>query len=75
MKKPVSLLLAFVMVIVAISIAGCVSKYEPVVTTPLLRIGILSDTHINADTRHSLYDRLEKELMFFQRQAGDSAVY
>lgn len=74
MKKTVSLLLAFVMVIVMISIAGCVSKNEPVVTTSLLRIGILSDTHINADTRHSLYDRLEKELMFFKQKGVDGIL-
>ena len=74
MKKLLSALLVFAMLVVACITTGCTKKDEPVVTTPLLRIGILSDTHINADTRYSMYDRLEKALMFYKQKGVDGIL-
>ena len=73
MKKVVSIIL-FAAVILSIFLTGCGGKDEPVVTTPLLRIGILSDTHINADTRNNMYERLEKSLMFFKQKGVDGIL-
>lgn len=76
MKKLYSVLLCAVIFSgVVLSLFGCTKKEkEPVVTTPLLRIGILSDIHINADTRYSMYDRLEKALMFYKRKGVDGII-
>lgn len=58
-----------------IGLVGCSEQAdEPVVTTPLLRIGILSDIHLNADMRHNMYDRFEKALMFYKEKGVDGIV-
>ena len=72
MKKIISVILVLASLLLMSIMAGC--EKEPVVTTPLLRIGILSDTHINADTRYSMYDRLEKALMFYKQKGVDGIL-
>lgn len=74
MKKFISGILVLASLLLMITMSGCSEKNEPVVTTHLLRIGILSDTHINADTRHNMYERLEKALMFFKQKGVDGVL-
>lgn len=75
MKRITILLHTLMLLALLLFGTGCSKKnIAPVVTTHLLRIGILSDSHINADTRHSLYDRLEKELMFFKEKGVDGIL-
>lgn len=59
---------------------GCTRKGveavpQPVVTTPLLRIGILSDVHISSsvwgDQQH---ERLEKALLFYKQKGVDGIL-
>lgn len=74
MKRIISFLL-LLSIILSLVMTGCTPKKEkPVVTTPLLRIGILSDIHTNADTRYSMYDRLEKALMFYKQKGVDGII-
>ena len=62
-------------ILTGLLLSGCgKEEKKPVVTTPLLRIGVLSDLHINADTRYSVYDRLEKALMFYKEKGVDGIV-
>lgn len=72
MKKNVTSILILALLFLMMSMTGC--EKAPVVTTPLLRVGILSDTHINADTRHNMYDRLEKALMFYKQKGVDGIL-
>lgn len=73
MKKIIALILLMGVVLTLVS--GCTEKKKgPVVTTDLLRIGILSDTHINADVRHNMYERLEKALMFYKQKGVDGIL-
>lgn len=77
MKRIISWIMSLVVLTgLSLSMSGCAKEKEkePVVTTPLLRIGILSDTHINADTRYSVYDRLEKALMFYKQKGVDGII-
>ena len=74
MKKLISVFLIIILIATMMTTVGCVQNDAPVVTTPLLRIGILSDTHINADTRYSMYDRLEKALMFYKQKGVDGIL-
>ena len=74
MKKQISVFLVVILLVTMITTVGCSQNDAPVVTTPLLRIGILSDTHINADTRYSMYDRLEKSLMFYKQKGVDGIL-
>ena len=75
MKKMLSRLLVL-MLLSVILLTGCgkAEKEKTVVTTPLLRIGILSDIHLNADMRHNMYDRFEKALMFYKEKGVDGIV-
>lgn len=73
MKKVISVIL-LTGVLLTLFMTGCKKKEAQVVTTPLLRIGILSDTHINADTRNNMYERLEKSLMFFKQKGVDGIL-
>ena len=75
MKKKLSWLLVLIL-LSGILLAGCgkEKKDKPVVTTPLLRIGILSDIHLNADMRHNMYDRFEKALMFYKQKGVDGIL-
>ncbi len=56
-------------------LTGCGNKEEEVVTTPLLRIGILSDIHVSesvwGDRQH---DRFEKALRFFKAKGVDGVL-
>ena len=74
MKKLISVFLIIILIATMMTTVGCVQNDAPVITTPLLRIGILSDTHINADTRYSMYDRLEKALMFYKQKGVDGIL-
>lgn len=75
MKKKLSWLLVLIL-LSGILLTGCgkAEKEKSVVTTPLLRIGILSDIHLNADVRYSMYDRFEKALMFYKEKGVDGIV-
>ena len=73
MKKIISILLC-ILILLPLLVACTDNKDQPVVTTPLLRIGILSDTHINASVRHNVYDRLEKALMFYKEKGVDGIL-
>ncbi len=76
-KKVISLLcLAATMFGLCSGFAGCGKKEEKeVVTTPLLRIGILSDVHVSrsvwGDQQH---ERLEKALRFFKAKGVDGVL-
>ena len=76
MNKLLSWLLALAMLLSAVLLTGCgkEEKGKTVVTTPLLRIGILSDIHLNADVRHNMYDRFEKALMFYKEKGVDGIL-
>lgn len=60
-------------------LTGCTKEganvQQPVVTTPLLRIGILSDVHVSrsvwGDRQH---ERLEKALLFFKQKGVDGIL-
>ncbi len=74
MKRIISFLLLS-SIMLSLLMTGCTSKEEkPAVTTPLLRIGILSDIHLNADMRHNMYDRFEKALMFYKQKGVDGIL-
>ena len=75
MKRKLAVVLLAVMLL-SLLVTGCgkEKKDKPVVTTPLLRIGILSDIHLNADMRHNMYDRFEKALMFYKEKGVDGIV-
>ena len=75
MKRKLAVVLLAVMLL-SLMVTGCgkEKKGKPVVTTPLLRIGILSDIHLNADMRHNMYDRFEKALMFYKEKGVDGIV-
>lgn len=75
MKRKLAVVLLAVMLL-SLMVTGCgkEKKDKPVVTTPLLRIGILSDIHLNADMRHNMYDRFEKALMFYKEKGVDGIV-
>ena len=76
MKKRISWLLVFAMLLSVILLTGCgkEEKAKPVITTPLLRVGIISDIHLGADTPHSRFDRLEKVLMFYKEKGVDGIL-
>ncbi len=79
-KKRISLLLAVAVLlgIFAGCLTGCEKKdkeEKEVVTTPLLRIGILSDIHVSENpwgTRQ--HDRFEKALRFFKEKGVDGVL-
>ena len=55
--------------------AGCNKEPEPVVTTPLLRIGILSDIHVSQVTwGDQQHERFEKALLFFKNKGVDGVL-
>ena len=72
----VCVLLALAMLLSVVLLTGCGKEEngKTVVTTPLLRIGILSDIHLNADVRHNMYDRFEKALMFYKEKGVDGIL-
>ena len=76
-KKLISLLCAATTLLsLCTGLSGCGKKgEEEVVTTPLLRIGILSDIHVSesvwGDRQH---DRFEKALRFFKEKGVDGVL-
>ena len=76
MKKIVSVALAVVMLFsLLVCFAGCGEKEEqPVVTTNLLRIGILSDIHSNTSPVYGPLERLEKALRFYKEKGVDGII-
>ena len=76
MKKIISVILAVVMLLSLLAcFAGCEEKEEqPVVTTNLLRIGILSDTHSNTIPVYGPLERLEKALRFYKEKGVDGIL-
>lgn len=56
-------------------LTGCKKEPEPVVTTPLLRIGILSDIHVSRVTwGDQQHERFEKALLFFKNKGVDGVL-
>ncbi len=77
MKKKILSLVAVTAMLIGLvgMFTGCEKKEEEVVTTPLLRIGILSDIHISesvwGDRQH---DRFEKALRFYKEKGVDGVL-
>ena len=54
-------------------LVGC-GEEEEVVTTDLLRVGILSDVHVGFHSDYQQSDRLEKALLFFKSKGVDAVL-
>ena len=78
MKKRTAALFCAVVMLLGISVcffAGCEKEPEVVVTTPLLRIGVLSDIHVSRVTwGDQQHERFEKALLFFKNKGVDGVV-
>ncbi len=79
MKKIICSILCIMMLMAwMVSAVGCKEAEpqatEPVVTTNLLRIGILSDTHSNTSPAFKPLERLEKALRFFKEKGVDGVM-
>ena len=75
MKKLVSLFCCIAMLLsLSVVFAGCGKEEGPVVTTPLLRIGILSDIHSNTAPVYKPLERFEKALRFFKEKGVDGIL-
>ena len=76
-KKKIALLcfVALLLGLFAVGFTGCEKEPEPVVTTPLLRIGILSDIHVSSVTwGDQQHERFEKALLFFKNMGVDGVL-
>ena len=77
MKKLYAILLCMAILSgMMLSVFGCAKEEEkkPVVTTPLLRIGILSDIHTNTPPVYKPLEKFEKALRFFQQKGVDGVM-
>lgn len=75
MKRICFILLCLAMVLsMMASFSGCGKEEGSVVTTPLLRIGILSDIHSNTSPVYGPLERFEKALRFFQQKGVDGVM-
>ena len=76
-RKTIALLclLTLMVSLCAVGFSGCQKEPEPVVTTPLLRIGILSDIHVSQVTwGDQQHERFEKALLFFKNKGVDGVL-
>ena len=75
MKRIVSILLCMAMVTGLLIFSGCTGKEEePVITTPLLRVGILSDIHSNMNPAFHPLERIEKAFLFYKQKGVDAIM-
>lgn len=78
MKKLISITCLLAMLLSLGLFTGCQKggqNMQPVVTTPLLRIGILSDVHLSRSTwGDQQHDRLEKALLFYKQKGVDGIL-
>lgn len=76
-KKAIALLCGIILMFSLCTgiLTGCGKEPEPVVTTPLLRIGILSDIHVSSVTwGDQQHERFEKALLFFKNKGVDGVL-
>ena len=76
-KKTIALLcgITLLLSLCAGIFTGCGKEPEPVVTTHLLRIGILSDIHVSSVTwGDQQHERFEKALLFFKNKGVDGVL-
>ena len=67
--------LALVVLVALLVFSGCAdNENQPVVTTNLLRIGILSDIHSNTSPVYGPLERLEKALRFYKEKGVDGII-
>ena len=67
--------LALVALVALLVFSGCAdNENQPVVTTNLLRIGILSDIHSNTSPVYGPLERLEKALRFYKEKGVDGII-
>ena len=72
-----SIILIIMLLSLTCSMVGCGDQdqtQEPVVTTSLLRIGILSDIHSNTGSAFQPLERVEKALRFFKEKGVDGVM-
>jgi len=75
MKKSVRrLCTAFLLLTLGVGLLSGCGKEEEVVTTDLLRVGILSDIHVGFHDSAQQSDRFEKALMFFKNKGVDAIL-
>ena len=72
-KKMIAIVLCAVMLL-SILVACSDEKDQPAATTPLLRIGILSDIHSNTSPVYSPLERFEKALRFCKEKGVDGIL-
>ena len=73
MKKMIAIVLCAVMLL-SILVACSDENEQPTITTPLLRIGILSDIHSNTSPVYSPLERFEKALRFYKEKGVDGIL-
>lgn len=74
MRKILSLIIV-TFIVFSLVFSGCTLKEgKPVVTTPLLRIGILSDIHSNTIPAYDPLERVEKALRFYKQKGVDGII-
>lgn len=79
MKMKGKVLLGAALMLMGIGVgvlAGCGQQpqEEEVVTTDLLRIGVLSDVHVGFHSDYGQSDRLEKALLFYKNKGVDGVI-